>query len=186
MFLSFLKRSIIKGETHRASVYWMFDPNIDRVKVDDIKVKDNTNQQDLVKAMVSELYNKVVEDIYFEMIDQIDLRSILRPQSVADLRSDSPILTSSIATSSDAAAAAITTGEITETDTTAGSIMVKNALKVVNFLEESILGIPLSQDMYEDIERYIFEKKMINLPNGDLLGNDTLYGLEGKTIRAPS
>ncbi|VBB18301.1 hypothetical protein YASMINEVIRUS_764 [Yasminevirus sp. GU-2018] len=140
LFLSFLKRSIIKGEEHKASVYWMFDPNLDKVKIDRIEGKDNTTQQDIVKAMVSELYNKVVEEIYFEMIDRIDVHS---------------------------------------------TITIDNAMKIIHFLEKSVLNIPLSQDMYEDIERYIFEKKMIDLKDGEILDNDTLFGLEGDTIRLP-
>jgi len=146
LFLNFLKKAIIKGETHKASVYWMFNPSTDRVKVDDIEVKNNTSQQDLVKEMVSELYNKVVEEIYFEMIDMIDLKSKDNKDSIS----------------------------------------IRSALKVVNFLEDSILHLPLSHNMYEDIERYIFEKKMINLPSGEVLGNDMLYGLEGSTIKLPS
>lgn len=141
LFLNFLKKSIIKGETHKASVYWMFDPNTDKVKVDTIEGKEHTNQQDLVKSMVSELYDRVVEEIYFEIIDQIDAHT---------------------------------------------SITIENSMKIINFLEKSILGIPLSQNMYEDIEKYIFEKKMINLPTGEIIGNDILYGLEGITIELPT
>ena len=141
LFLNFLKRSIIKGETHKASVYWLFDPNTDKAKVDKFEGKDNITQQDLVKSMVSELYDRVVEDIYFEMIDKMDINTV---------------------------------------------ITIDDAMKIIHFLENSILGIPLSQDMYEDIEKYIFEKKMINLANGEIIGNDTLYGLEGDTIKLPT
>jgi hypothetical protein len=66
------------------------------------------------------------------------------------------------------------------------TITIENAMKIIHFLENTILGIPLSHDMYEDIERYIFEKKMINLLNGEIIGNDTLYGLEGNTIKLPT
>lgn len=140
LFLAFLKRSIIKGEKHKASVYWIFDPNLDKVKINKIEGKDVTTQQDIVKAIVSKLYSQIVEEIYFEMIDRIDMHS---------------------------------------------TITVDNAMKVIHFLENSVLNIPLSQDMYEDIERYIFEKKMINLKDGEILDNDTLYGLEGDVIALP-
>lgn len=66
------------------------------------------------------------------------------------------------------------------------NITIEKSMKIIHFLENAILGIPLSKDMYENIEKYIFEKKMVNLPDGELLGNDILYGLEGNTIKLPT
>lgn len=141
LFLNFLKRSVIKGETHKSSVYWMFDQRFDKVKVDKIEAKETTTQQDVVRSMIAELYNKIVKEIYFEMIDKIDLQK---------------------------------------------NVTLDNAMKIIRFLEKSILGIPLSQDMYEDIEKYIFEKKLVDLDTTQILENDTLYGLEGETISLPT
>ena len=141
LFLNFLKRSVIKGETHKSSVYWMFDPNIDKVKGDKIEAKKITSQQDIIRSMVAELYNKIVKEIYFEMIDKIDLQQ---------------------------------------------NITINNSMKIIRFLEKSILGIPLSHDMYEDIEKYIFEKKMIDIDVTQILENDILYGLEGNLISLPT
>lgn len=140
LFLSFLKRSVVKGETHKSSVYWMFDPQTDKVRIDKIEAKETTTQQDIVKSMIAELYNKIVTEIYFEMIDMIDLQK---------------------------------------------SITIDNAVKIIRFLEKSILGMPLSKDMYEDIEKYIFEKKLVDLETSQILENDILYGLEGDTIELP-
>jgi hypothetical protein len=141
LFFNFVKRSIIKGEPHKASVYWIFDPSVDKVKIDNIEAKEITTQQEFVKSMVAELYNKIVKEIYFEMIDRIDASKL---------------------------------------------ITIDSALSIIRYLEKIILGVPLTRDMYEDIEKYIFEKKMVSLQDGEILGNDTLYGLEGDIFKLPT
>ena len=140
LFLSFLKRSAIKGEEHNASVYWLFDPNLDNVKFNKIDGGTTNTTQDIIKTLVSELYNKIVKDIYFEIIERIDINT---------------------------------------------AVTISNAMKIINFLEKSVLNVPLGRDMYEEIERYIFEKKIIDMKDGEILNNDTLYGLEGDTVRLP-
>lgn len=140
LFLQFLKRSVIKGEEHKSSVYWLFDPELDRVKIDQIEAKENTSQQDIVRSIVAEFYNKVVTDIYYEMIDRMDIQK---------------------------------------------NVTLNEATKIIEYLESTILKMPLSREMYEDIEKFIFERKMVNLESGEILENDTLYGLEGDTLQLP-
>lgn len=139
LFLKFIKKAVLRNVSHKSSIYWLFDSELDSVKINGIEGKEHT-QQDNVKAMIAELYNNIVEEIYFEIIDRIDAHS---------------------------------------------SITFNNAEKIINFVEKSILKIPLSQDMYEDIEKYIFEKKIVDLKDGEILDNDYLYGLEGNTIKLP-
>jgi hypothetical protein len=219
LFLNFLKRSVIKGERHNASVYWMFDPGVDKVRISAIESSTGTGsrgwatsvlsgqtdtgsspgpvisipgasgpvisipgasgpvpgipgasgpvpgipgasgpvpgipganspvhvsgpagQQDAIKGLVTELYNKIIKDIYFEIIDKIDLHP---------------------------------------------KITITRAAKIIRFLEKNILGIPLSRDIYEEVEAYVFEKKIVNLETSQILESDILYGLEGDTIALP-
>jgi hypothetical protein len=140
LFLNFLKKSVIKGESHNSSVFWIFDLEQDKVKINRVESKENNSQQDIVKSMIAELYNRIVREIYFEVIDRMDLNK---------------------------------------------SITIDNAVKIIHFLEKNVLGVPLSKDVYEEIEKYIFEKKMVRLEDGEILENDVLYGLEGDTITLP-
>ena len=140
LFLNFLKRSVIKGETHTSSVYWIFDPNLDKIKGEKVEAREILSQQDIIKSLIAELYNKIVKEIYFEMVDKFDLEK---------------------------------------------TITIDNAKKIIYHLEKSILNIPLSQDMFEDIEKYIFEKKLINKEFDEILENDILYGLEGNMVELP-
>ena len=141
LFLSFLKRSVIKGESHGSSIYWLFDLNKDTVKLDKVDTKESMTQQDIARSMIVELYNRVVKEIYFEMIDKMDLQK---------------------------------------------NITLDEATKIINFLERSILNIPLSQDIYEDIEKYIFEKKLVDIDPAKILESDILYGLEGDIVSLPT
>lgn len=140
LFVNFLKRSVIKNQLHKSSVYWIFDLDQDKVKIDKIETKDTMTQQDMVKAMATELYNRVVREVYYEIIDKIDIQT---------------------------------------------NITLEGATRIINYLQMKILKIPLSQDIYEDLERYIFEKKFSNIRNEEILENDILYGLEGPTIKLP-
>lgn len=141
LFMSFLKRSIIKKEKHNSSVYWLFDPQYDIVKIDNVVTKEHMSPQDLIKGMVSELYNHVISQIYIEIIERIDIHN---------------------------------------------DITIDKALKIVKFIEKTILGVPLSSEMYEDVEKYLFEKKLKILTDPELPGGDLLYGLEGDTIQLPT
>lgn len=138
LFLSFLKKSIIKGEPHKSSIYWIFDIERDKVKISG--AKENSSQQDMVKAMIVELYNSVVKEIYYEIIDKIDNEK---------------------------------------------TITIDNASRIISYIEKNILNIPLSKDMIEDIYKYIFEKKITEIKQTDILVNDVLFGLEGDTIALP-
>lgn len=139
LFLNFLRRSVIKGENHNASVYWIFDQALDKVKYAKKEANETASKQDSTKMMIAELYNKIVEDIYFDIIDKIDVHS---------------------------------------------QITLVRAAKIVTFIEDSILGIPLSQDMRDDIEKYVFEKKLASLDVSQI-NSDILYGLEGDTFKLP-
>lgn len=140
LFMSLLKSAIIKNQPHRASVYWLFDPSYDHVKIEKIDNKEYISQQDTIKAMVAELYNRVVKEIYYEIIDRINLQP---------------------------------------------SITLDNAKKIINLLEKKILKIRLSKDIYEDIEKYVFDRKLVNLEARNNLKMETLYGLEGDIIQLP-
>lgn len=140
LFINFLKKSVIKKQQHRSSVYWIFDLDHDKVKINKIETKDTMTQQDMVKAMVTELYNRVVKEVYYEIIDNLDIQT---------------------------------------------NMTLEGASRIINYLERKILGIPLSQDIYEDIEKYIFGKKFSGVRNEEILENDILYGLEGSTIKLP-
>src|SRR5205814_476163 len=50
LFLNFIKRSMIKGESHKSSVYWIFDPNLDKVKIDKIEAKEISTQQEYIRS----------------------------------------------------------------------------------------------------------------------------------------
>lgn len=141
LFLSFLKRSVIKGEKHKSSVYWIFDLDRDKVKTKSIESKENTSQQDICRAMIAELYDRIVKELYYEIIDKIDL---------------------------------------------GGDVTLDNTAKIINLIENNILGIPLNQELFDDIEQYLFEKKMVQLDENAMLEDDTLYGLEGDMITLPT
>ena len=91
-------------------------------------------QQDMVKAMITELYNRVVKELYYEIIDKLDIQT---------------------------------------------NMTLEGASRIINYLQIKILGplsegMPLSQDIYEEIERYIFEKKFSSDRSEELLENDIL------------
>jgi len=152
LFLDFLKKSVIKNQKHRSSVYWMFDPNLDSITGSNGKTleqssniniatrNDNNVHQEKIKNMIAELYNRVVKDIYYEIIDRIDMNK---------------------------------------------TVTLDEAKKIIQLLEDNILGIPLTQEIYEDIEQYIFDKKIIIHDEKDILEDDRLYGLEGTIIKLP-
>jgi hypothetical protein len=73
LFISFLKKSVLKRELHNSSVYWMFDIEADKFKSKNIESKDNVTQQDKVKSMIAELYDRIIKEIYYEIIDRIDV-----------------------------------------------------------------------------------------------------------------
>jgi hypothetical protein len=141
LFTKFLKKSIIQGEPHNSSVYWIFDPYFDKTTVKNVgsvdKEKDTVSQQDIIKGVVAELYNKIVREIYFAIIDRIDIKK---------------------------------------------SVSIETASKIIGFLEQNILGLPLSKDMYEEVEKYIFEKRLVTVKLEEMKEDDTIYGLEGEMI----
>lgn len=140
IFLNFLKKSIIKGESHKASIYWLFDLEVDKVTLGKVETRDNVTQQDMVKAMIAELYDRIVKEIYFETIDMIDISA---------------------------------------------NVTLDNANKIIKYLEHRILKLPLSKNVYEDIEKYIFEKKITDNQQINIIEDDVLYGLEGNVISLP-
>ncbi len=141
LFLSFFKKSIIKKEQHKSSVYWLFDQNIDKVRIDKIDTKDTTTQQDMVKAMVTELYNRIIKEIYYEIIDKLDEQE---------------------------------------------KITLNNATNIIKRVEDDILGVRLSSDMYQELEKYIFENKIVTFEKDQIIESDILYGLEGDTYKLPT
>lgn len=138
LFRSFIKKAIIHGTQHSSSPYWLFDLEYDKIKINDI---ENMNDSDIVKAMIAKLYDDIVENIYFEIIDRLDNKK---------------------------------------------NGTIDDAMKILKFLEQSVLKIPLSKDIYEKLEKYIFENKIISINPDEIVTNDLLYGIEGNIVKLPS
>jgi len=72
LFLNFLRRSKIKGDMHKSSVYWLFDMELDSVKLKTVESTERQSVQENVKNMLSELYDRFVRQMYIEIINKID------------------------------------------------------------------------------------------------------------------
>lgn len=142
LFRSFIKKSIIQETKHNSSAYWLFDLEHDKINLNNELVDDkNMNDSEIVKTMMAKLYDDIVENIYYEIIDRLDKRK---------------------------------------------NGTIKDAIKVLKVLEQSVLKIPLSKDMYERLEQYIFENKIIQIDPETIKNNDLLYGIEGDVIALPT
>lgn len=116
-------------KNNKNPIYWIFDLE-----------KDNVNQNS-VQKIVAKIYDKIVKDIYFKILDKIDK---IDPD-----------------------------------------LVVQHSIKIIKYFEKNVLNVPLSKDMYDDIEKYIFEKKIKN-KDEEIYEDDVLYGIEGNVIKLPT
>ena len=63
-------------------------------------------------------------------------------------------------------------------------LVIQHSVKIIKYFEKNILNIQLTEDMYSDIEKYVFEKK-INVKKKETIVDDILYGIEGNIIKLP-
>jgi hypothetical protein len=68
----FLSKAFVEGLDHESSVYWLFNLNTDHIAT---KTYDQTNKMtnhEQIRNIVSKLYDDLVNEIYFQYIDELD------------------------------------------------------------------------------------------------------------------
>lgn len=72
IFFKFLKKSVLNEEKHNSSVYWLFDIDIDKTPLESFDGQNGLSQQVVVKNMISEIYNRFIKEIYYQITEKIN------------------------------------------------------------------------------------------------------------------
>lgn len=88
LFTRQLSNISIKQKENKKALYWLFDLQTDSQKKGSIDIGNATSingnsDQEIIKSMIGELYDKIMSDVYFEIISKIDLIPDITPQ-IAD------------------------------------------------------------------------------------------------------
>jgi hypothetical protein len=72
LMLKYLRHASVKGTKHQSSVYWMFDLEVDRAKMETYEQVNKLTNQDQVKHIISKLYDDLLNEIYYEIVEKMD------------------------------------------------------------------------------------------------------------------
>lgn len=64
-FFAYLRKSVIKKKLHKKSVYWLFNSK-------DFSNTESVIHPDVIKSKIGLLYDTLIKDVYFEIINQLD------------------------------------------------------------------------------------------------------------------
>jgi hypothetical protein len=70
--LKFIKHSILTNKKYKPSVYWLFDPSKDKIKLDKYEQIGKLNNQENSKLLVAKLYDDIIDSVYNRMSTKID------------------------------------------------------------------------------------------------------------------
>ena len=72
IFVSLLKQHVFKNKKNKKSVYWIFDIEKDKTNINtNIENIENISQE-TIKNIIADIYNVLVKEIYYEIIENID------------------------------------------------------------------------------------------------------------------
>lgn len=81
LFLNQIKHTMIKENENGKAIYWLFDLDTDSVSSSTFETSTMITSQDTIKAMVASLYKDIVNQIYYEIIDKIDMVPDITPET---------------------------------------------------------------------------------------------------------
>ena len=68
----YLKETKLGDTLHNSSVYWLFDPNTDKVNLDKYEQTNKFSVAEQIKKVVAKLYDNIILEVYYEIIDQLE------------------------------------------------------------------------------------------------------------------
>lgn len=74
--LSLLKNVYFKKKKINKSLYWLFDLDKDSIKMKTYEEINNVNKNDILKLIISKLYDDLIDNSYFELIKKISNKNI--------------------------------------------------------------------------------------------------------------
>lgn len=132
-----IKRSIVDNKL-KTSVYWLFDSKKDTIKAKTYeKTGKNTKHED-VKNAVAEIYDRLVDDVYYKITDELDKQD---------------------------------------------KLTLYQAAKIINKIQRETINIDHDKQIADDIENFVFTKKLLTDDETYDENDDKLYGLTGEIYK---
>jgi hypothetical protein len=76
LMTKYLKETLINTKPHNSSIYWMFDLDIDSVQAETYEQTTKFTTQDQIKTVASKIYDYVLYELYYELIDILEKNAV--------------------------------------------------------------------------------------------------------------
>ena len=81
----YLKDTKLGEALHKSSVYWLFDPEVDKVELDKYEQTNKFSIAEQIKTIVVKLYDNIMVEIYYEIIDKLENEKKLNLQKAYNI-----------------------------------------------------------------------------------------------------